>query len=70
MEHFEGDLPADKAEILQRCLIVNKSKFYDYQAVCDEYFEKTGKVYHEESDPPVVHVFEYDRAVREFIPNR
>ncbi len=70
MEHFEGDLPPDKAEILQNCLVINKSKYYDYDATCDDYFQKTGKVYHEESDPPVFHVFEYDRSVRVFRPNR
>jgi hypothetical protein len=38
MEHFEGDLPPDKAEILQNCLVINKSKYYDYDATCDDYF--------------------------------
>lgn len=27
-------------------------------------------MYHEESDPPVIHVFEYDPSLREFRPNR
>ncbi len=27
-------------------------------------------MYHEESDPPVIHVFEYDPSVREFKVNR
>jgi hypothetical protein len=51
-------------------LIINKSKFFDYQTVADDFFLKTGKIYSEESDPPVIHVFEYDQSVREFRPNR
>ena len=70
MEHFEGDLPADKAEMLQNCLIINKSKFFDYDATCEEFLEKTGKPYQLDTDPPIVHVFEYEKAVREFRPNR